>query len=381
MYKIALNPKLSLDRMSHSKTLSPKIHKISAYIKEHRHDAEILNQLFTFHEFYIKTLEMCEVLLFIQKKYTLNLDKPFTRVLREASTINITKPQMRHIYKRINDDVDRECFHTTWNIRQLGLRERYRNSRESWFTRSHSTFKTRMNSNLLHFSLRLSMKSVITAMEDLPSNLSVLTTNNVGYSRISSVLTYIDKALFEKLQVSDLKRLNKSDASKTVKKITEQQKGVMQKLILATQNSEEITEALELLLRVCKHLRRQRNFHSLLTVLLVIEEFPENRKELSLNKKLYFDRLMSIYDPSGAYRNYRMYFGPEKESALGCFPVFSRDMFLLFEHNTFWVDGRINEVFLKSAYDQYSALKRGSKIQIVGRVDPRILKELLFVEL
>ena len=225
------------------------------------------------------------------------------------------------------------------------------------------------------------MKNVLEAVDSPLIETGVLTPRNVEYRRLSSALSYIDKSLIKKLKICDLSGLNREPAPDIAQTIAEQQREVMACLCKEVETSEDKVFAVALLLRVCKHLRRQRNFHSLLTVLLVISEFNEQKASLSPNKRLYFERLMSIYDPSKAYKNYREYFGPGKESAIGCFPIFSRDMFLIFEHNEVWVDGEVNELFLKMVYDQYSALKRACDVKMIGRVEPTILSKLRFVEL
>lgn len=373
--------KLCLDRMSHSKSCSPEIRKVLKFIKANRYDIQRLEQILTLHELFIDTMEMCELLIFLQKRFTLGISLPFTRVLESSSkTGDISKSQMKYIYRRIQNYQDGESFHRSWSGQQLDLRRKYQNSKEGWRTRSHTLLKTKMKPDLLQFSLRVSMKNVLEAVDGPLIETAVLTARNVGYRRLSSALSYIDKSLIERLKICDLSSLNGEPPPNIARTIAEQQRKVMRCLRKEIEESEDKTFAVALLLRVCKHLRRQHNFHSLLTVLLVISEFDEQKASLSSNKRLYFERLMSIYDPSKAYRNYREYFGPDKESAIGCFPIFSRDMFLIFEHNEVWVDGEVNELFLKGVYDQYSTLKRARDVKTIGRVEPTILSKLKFVD-
>jgi len=282
---------------------------------------------------------------------------------------------------RISCEEDEESFQRFWNNKQLSLRERYRHSKEGWFTRSHSAIKTQMNPESLHSSLRMSMKNVLEVVGSVIPETKLLTLRNVGCHRISAGLTHIDKILLGRLRIDDLSKLNTKNSPGIAKLIAKQQQKVMECLRCEIETSTNYMKDISLLLRVCKHLLQQRNFHSLLTVLLVISEFEDTIKTKMSCDCLYFNRLMSIYDPSGAYRNYRSYVGESKEDAIVTFPVFSRDIFLFFEHNEIWIDEKINEVFLHGMYDQYSTAKRASQLKIIGKVDPEILDKLLFVEL
>lgn len=390
-----------------TRTLSRNSKQVLEYLKTIRDDPGRFTDFLIMHEIFISTPEMMDVLFLVVKYDEFCLDHPFTFTL-QSSTHNFERKDARKLYNRIKKEnkEDSVMFRKAWVDNSIQstyhINDRYvddcqilrRSSATSRISKRLSTnFVGKTSSSviatkILHDSLRGSFKNILELMRQ-PESSFLLSVKNLKDRLISSALTYIDRRCFQKLHLKDLASLNRGEKSPKIAKLMgEQQEKVKELFETELKATDNPRIALLTALRICKHLKKQKNYHSLFTVLLAINNVPKEYWDYILaEKRLFFRQMMSIYDPARAYKNYRMYADTPTEPIIVCFPIFSRDMFLFFEHNEKWLeeDEReratlINEEFIHNIAKRYQIAKSAGKVKIQGKIDENIVESLTFVD-
>jgi len=389
--------------------LSENSRQVLEYLNSIDDDPDKFMDFLTAHEIYISTPEMMDILFLVVKNDKFCLEYPFTFTLQSTSH-KFKREEARELYYRIKkiNKKDSSMFRKVWrdnSIRSIyHINDRYvedyqvlrRSSATSRISKRLScnilvdkTSSSVIATKMLHDSFRGSLKNVLELMWQ-PEPSFLLCVKNLKDRLISSALTYIDRLFFQKLQLKELALLNRGKKSPKISKLVgEQQEKVKELFEAKLKAADNPRIALLTALRICKHLKKQKNYHSLFTVLLAISNVPEDYwRYISPEKRVFFRKMMSIYDPVRAYKNYRMYAETPTEPIVICFPIFSRDMFLFFEHNEKWLeeDERergilINDEFIHNIAKQYQIAKSAEKVKIQGKINENIVESLTFVDI
>jgi len=349
------------------------------------------------HEIYLSTLDLIRFLFILQKKkYKCSLRNPFTYII-SCSSHFFPDSEYRKFYRKIKkkNPEDAAQFQEKWAQKEL--------SKEAPIIKVSASTSTSFGSHTyptgpqrrLSISLRDSVKNVVellkahqrsSSLSDIPKmkELSILSTYNIRTYSISAALTFIDQQLFQQICVPDLPSLGRENKY-TFSLIREQQEKLKEWVMDEIRSSEDHVIQVRQCIWICKHLKKQRNYNSLFSILRGIEDSGKDIvKELPYKKQTFFQNMLSMYDPERSYRNYRMYVH-DKSVAVPCFPIFARDVYLIFEHNVLWLNktssksrARINEEFIQYLSYHYRMLQSSQNVDLIGKIDLDLVKALSF---
>ena len=364
-----------------------------SHIKSVLMDKERLQDFLLVHELYLTTSHTFRILFHLLKRHECSLSHPFTHTL-QASGSTFRFKTIKELSERIRkkNGEDAYCFREAWlskepkirnlcvlGTRQMALVDRTIHQRAS----TSAIYTTRM----LPDKFRVSMKSVVESLyqpDVIDVDGDILSRKNIKKYFISSALTHIDQQFFKKLSVSDLRFLNRGDgpALNCVRRMADQHVGILHWFTMKLEESAHPKWTILNVLRVCKHLKKQRNWHSLLPILKALQTIKASMwNGVPAAKQTFFQQLLSIYDPAQAFSNYRLYLRAS-EARIVCFPFFSRDMYLFFEHNMLWLEeGNINEDFIALVALHYRYFFSAQNVTLVGRIDEKIVQALTFAEI
>jgi hypothetical protein len=314
------------------------------------------------------------------KKYKFTVKFPFSTLYRH-STENFNFEDFNKWHKIIEkiDERDAKRF------------------RELWIGGENPSIRciSPRNENSLPLNLRVSLHNVLDLMRSKPSNsltrsmtlatleplkskTSVITRSLVRNYGISSALTFIDRLLFQAAKPADLYR---PEDSALKQRILKQEKGLIKWIKRTVRSANQKTRILSLLIQICKHLKKQRNYHSLFLIVRSLDslqkELNEEWHRLSDRRKNFFKDIESIYDPAFSFRNYRCYL--DEEPLIPAMTIIYRDIYLLFQHNQLWLSiGEINEKMTSIFAKNFGYLSQSQSIEYLGRVDMNVVSELSF---
>lgn len=364
---------------------------LKRYINTIVHDYEHLLDFLLLHELYISTKNLIRYLLKIYKK-TYKVDECpikniFTFIL-EHSTHQFTMERIKDLSKRVKKFDEEDAM----NLKELWIRKELNCVCEpkgllTQSSKIRSASAILSGKSILPIALRNSTKSIIHFSRIAYHDDFVINKHNINEYLITSALTRIDQLFFQKLKVSDLKNLrrtgnNKKDV-KLVSLIVKQHEGVLNLFINYLKCADNKRDAIIKLLRVSKHLKKQRNFHSLAAIIGALNKVKkEEWEQVPEYLRNYFKSLDDIYDPNKNYKNYRQYVEFYK-NIIQCFSIFSRDVFLLFEHNALFLTNKkgtktINSDFIRWLSRSYHDFKKCEEVKLIGKLDENILNKLSF---
>jgi len=247
-----------------------------------------------------------------------------------------------------------------------------------------SSLSLRDSMNNLMELLRMYQSSTSVSSIIFNSQSTNISYHNIKNYAISSTLTFIDQHLFKRINIPDLPKLGQENLY-IFYLIREQQEGLRNWIIDDINKSLNVRNKVCQYIKICKHLKKQHNYNSLFTILKAVEYSSEHIiYNLSHYKQILFFNMLSIFSPEKSYRNYRMYVNKNNKT-VPCFPIFARDIYLIFEHNVMWLnEGRkeeaINEDLIKHVATHYRNLLSAQKVELIGKVDQEILNELVFFD-
>ncbi len=362
------------------------------YIKSILMDKEHLQDFLLVHELYLTTSHTFRILFHLLKRHECSLSHPFTCTLR-ASSRHFRFKTIKRLSERIRKEngEDAHFFREAWLLKEpktrnlfvLGTRQTMLVDRTIHQRASTSAIYT---TRMLPDKLRVSMKNMVDNIHqsDFMEERDILSRKNIKNYFISSALTHIDQQFFKKLSVSDLRYLNRGDGPvhNYVKRLAAQHAGVLRWFTTKLKESTHPKSTILNVLRICKHLKKQRNWHSLLPILKALQTLPPvTWNVVSAAKQTFFHQLLSIYDPALCFSNYRLY-SQTSEAQIVCFPFFSRDMYLFFEHNMLWLKpGMINEDFISLIAQHYRQFCSAQNVILLGRINEKVVQVLTFAEI
>nr|QBK91814.1 MAG: RasGEF domain protein [Pithovirus LCPAC304] len=381
-----------------------------SHIKSVLMDKERLQDFLLVHELYLTTSHTFHILFHLLKRYECSLSHPFTYTLEASGRcfqFKTIKKLSERIRKRNGEDA--RFFREAWLVKEpkrrnlfvLGTRKmtlvdrsiHQRASTSAIYTTRMLPDKLRASTSAIYTTrmlpdkFRVSMKSVVESLHQpdvIDMDGDILSRKNIKKYFISSALTHIDQQFFKKLSVSDLRYLNRGDgpALNCVRRMADQHVGILHWFTTKLEESTHPKWTILNVLRVCKHLKKQRNWHSLLPILKALQTIEASMwNGVPTAKQTFFQQLLSIYDPTQAFSNYRLYLRAS-EARIVCFPFFSRDMYLFFEHNMLWLEeGNINEDFIALVAQHYRYFCSAQNVTLVGRIDEKIVQALTFAEI
>ncbi len=362
-----------------------------SYIKSVLMDKERLQDFLLVHELYLTTSHTFRILLHLLKRSECSLSHPFTYTLR-ASVSTFQFKTIKRLSERIRkgNGEDAYFFREAWLLKEPSTRNLFILGRKTTLVdrsiHQYASTSALYTTRMLPDKLRVSMKSVVGSLHRsgfMEAERDILSRKNIKKYFISSALTYIDQQFFKELSVLDLRRLNRGDgpALNYVRRMADQHVGVLHWFTTELKESTHPKWTILNVLRVCKHLKKQRNWHSLLPILKALQATePSMWNGIPAAKQAVFQQLMSIYDPAQAFSNYRLYLRTS-EAQIVCFPFFSRDMYLFFEHNMLWIETGINEDFITLVAQHYRYFCSAQNVVLVGRIDEKIVQALTFTEI
>lgn len=367
------------------------------YLRKILNQATKLQDFILVHEIYLSTVDLFRFLFILQKKkYKCALSYPFTYIISCSNQV-FSSSEYKKLHKKIEkkNPEDAMMFRQKYNQREM--------NREAPIIKLSAAAPSRVRSNsatspkMLSVSLRDSVKNVVELLKSHQSSSSlsslsersesiILSSYNIKKYCISTALTFIDQQLLKQICIPDLPYLGHQNLP-SFALIRDQQEKLRDWIMEEIESSLEPAIQVRHCINICKHLKKQRNYNSLLTILRAVEDSAKDiLKQLPPSKQLYFQNLLSIYDPEKAYRNYRMYVD-DKNVTVPCFPIFARDIFLIFEHNVLWLDttsskrdAAINEELIQYTSYHYRILKSSENLNLLGKIDRDIVKTLSFFQ-
>lgn len=245
--------------------------------------------------------------------------------------------------------------------------------------------------------LRTSFRGILKLSSDesvnsyFNSSHPILNHNCIDTYKISSALTYIDQRHLSTFKISDLNPKKRN--VKWLNPILSQQEGLKNYILDSINNSKNPPKLVTHCIRICKHLKTQKNYNSLLTILIGLDSVSKDIwKGVSLSKIKFYKMIFGIYNMDHNYHQYRIYL-KENIPIIPCIPILLKDCYLYFEHNTLFDkekrsipvktlpkknNYRLNDNFLSGIYQQYQYIKRSQELFLLGKIDNHLIKTLSF---